>query len=614
MKSFILCLLALSLSFSVLCRNPFRTDRYGQRIPAVFKPEVIPVQPSKTYAPGNPTNEDNLGYTRYDLQTNGSVQNRLVLFPDGTMGAVWTYSADNQGVYADRGTGYNYFNSTAWQTQPGARVETVRTGWPSYCSWNGNGEMIMAHNSSPTLVMSTRPQRGSGMWTEHLKPAAPGGAPGLAWCRAITSGAGSLNIHVLALTLPLSSGGAPWNGLDGALLYWRSTDGGATWNINGVQLPSLTSANYDAFSADQYAWGSPHADTIYFCVGGPYTDTFIMKSDDNGTTWSKIPILSNAHKKIPVSVNYLPPWRSSDGSMACELGSGGIVHFVSGIGGGSMEGGERYIRPYLNGLLYWNSTMEMLPDSLDLDTLYNRGQLIGWYEDGPDPGDTLQNLSSYRGGLCSHPQLSIRENGDQFVVYDQVTYANPEPLTNVNYRHIFSNSRFAGTPNWTSDHGLDQMTNSTYNFLEFSFPSMIKNVPEEVSPYPWETPPGYTCRVSPYPGLSYGSVQPGLSQIWYFGDIYVGTDEALKKADFIGQNYPNPASGTTSFDVHLTETTPFRVEVTDLAGQLLWCRTWGLLPSGIHRIDLDVSSLLSGIYIYTATTGDLRISKKLMVE
>src|SRR6185436_16508152 len=42
-----------------------------------------------------------IGNTYYDLQTNGTISNRLIKNPDGTISAVWTTSCGNQGV--DRG-------------------------------------------------------------------------------------------------------------------------------------------------------------------------------------------------------------------------------------------------------------------------------------------------------------------------------------------------------------------------------------------------------------------------------------------------------------------------------------------------------------------------------
>ncbi len=51
-----------------------------------------------------------IGYTTYDLQSNGSVQNRLDVHDDGTISAGWTMSKEFNTTYFDRGTGYNYFD------------------------------------------------------------------------------------------------------------------------------------------------------------------------------------------------------------------------------------------------------------------------------------------------------------------------------------------------------------------------------------------------------------------------------------------------------------------------------------------------------------------------
>ncbi len=53
----------------------------------------------------------------YDLQTNGSSQNRIYLFDDGFIGATWTYGMESSS-YPDRGTGYNSFNGFSWQPYP----------------------------------------------------------------------------------------------------------------------------------------------------------------------------------------------------------------------------------------------------------------------------------------------------------------------------------------------------------------------------------------------------------------------------------------------------------------------------------------------------------------
>ena len=43
-------------------------------------------------------------WSTYDLQTNGSVQNRIKLHDNGTISAVWTMSNQFSSSFSDRGT------------------------------------------------------------------------------------------------------------------------------------------------------------------------------------------------------------------------------------------------------------------------------------------------------------------------------------------------------------------------------------------------------------------------------------------------------------------------------------------------------------------------------
>jgi len=476
MKRLLMLVFVLTFAGAGMAQLSKFATRYEKRVLKDISdnPVLNLSQPSNNMVQSKAALEAILGTTRYDLQTNESIQNRFYVYPDGTMAGVWTMG-QVETAYSDRGTGYNYFNGSNWGSPPSARIESIRTGWPSLCPWMANGEMVLAHNSTTSLVMNTRPVKGTGGWTQTLVPVAPSGAPGLAWPRAITNGTNHQNVHIIAMTQPEASGGALYNGLDGALLYWRSTDGGTTWDKNGIQLPGMTSDYYDNFNGDEYAWGSPHGDTIYFAVGGPYTDTFIMKSTDNGNSWTKIPILSNASKKISSSVTDLAPWRSSDGAIACEMGKNGIIHFSSGIGGGLMSAGTKYIRINLNGLIYWNTTMPMLRDSLNLDTLYAHKQLAGYYSDGPNVGDTLRTMQSYRIGMTSHPQISIDGTGNICLLWDQLTWANPEPSTGNNFRHIYARGWFHNEPFWSLE-PIDLNSDISYIFMEFVYPSLAKTV------------------------------------------------------------------------------------------------------------------------------------------
>ncbi|MCX6271386.1 MAG: hypothetical protein NTU44_09245, partial [Bacteroidetes bacterium] len=102
-------------------------------------------QKSNPYVKSTTTLSDTIvGTTRYDLQSNGSTQNRIYLHPDGTIGVTWTYGIAET-AFNDRGTGYNYNDGHVWGPEPTARIEDVRVGWPSYFPVGTNGEMVITH-------------------------------------------------------------------------------------------------------------------------------------------------------------------------------------------------------------------------------------------------------------------------------------------------------------------------------------------------------------------------------------------------------------------------------------------------------------------------------------
>jgi len=616
MKRIFLFTLMLTFTVGSMAQLSKYAHKYEQRIPrtAIDNPVMNPLQPANTTVNTKAVLEDELGTTRYDLQTNEACQNRFYVYPDGTMGGTWTMGMVET-AYTDRGTGYNYFDGTNWGTPPSARIESVRTGWPSYCPWNGNGELVIAHPAlgNLALIMNTRPIKGTGTWTQTAAPVAPTGVTGsIWWSRTITNGTNHQNIHVICMSLPTGNGGTVYKGLDGALLYWRSLDAGATWDKIGIQLPGLDSTNYSSFGGDEYAWGTPHGDTIYFVVGGPYSDMYIMKSNDNGDNWTKIPILSNANKKLKPVPAYRAPWASSDGSVACEMGKNGVIHVCSGYGGGEIQSSTEYILINRNGLIYWNTTMPMLRDSLNLDTLDAHGQLLGYYSDGPDPGDTLKVLQSYRVGLTSHPQISIDDAGNIVVIWDGITWQNPQNTTNYNYRHIWTRGWNNATQLWSWPQ-KDLNSSIDYIYLEFVFPSMGKILLNNNFDYIYQmgNTPGSAVLTTT---LATQTCDIQHRQVLIDTAVNVGITTPNSKKIFVGQNFPNPVNGTTTFNVYLDKTATVIVEVSDVTGEKVMINDNGFVTSGAHQFTIDASHLSTGLYFYTVKINGQSYTHKMIVE
>jgi hypothetical protein len=567
---------------------------------------VLPMQQYKRSSTDNPLFENVIGATRYDMQTNASCQNRFYLYPDGTMGGIWTYGM-NDASYLDRGTGYNYYNGSSWGTAPLSRIESLRAGWPSYAPWNGNGEIVVSHHFAtfPALML-TRTTKGTGAWTE-VEIAPPAGAMGIDWPRMITSGPTHMSIHMIALTTPSASGGAIYDGLDGAIVYYRSQDGGATWDIAGDILPQITASDYIGFSADDYAWMRPRGDTIAFIVGGNWTDTFIMVSYDNGTNWEKIPILNNGNKLVP-SGDETDIFACCDGSVALEMDNDGVFHVVFGRmrAKGDLDGRKYY--PGTDGLIYWNSTMPMLHDSLYPDTLEAHGQLLGYVAENT-AGDTVVGFPYYGVSLSSFPQITIDENNRIFVIWSGLTVGNPSP-EEWNYRHIWSRASLDNGESWSDMTDLN--SSIIYINREFVYPSMAKHTTASSIHFI------YQSADVPGSAISDANVPVHDNTIEYRQEpketlIGINTLPVFQK-NVVSQNFPNPFHKQTNIDVTVEQNSALLMTVVDLLGHQVMTVNKGVVPPGDYRFTIDGSRLTPGIYFYTVAINGEKYTKKMIVE
>ena len=152
MKKFTLALMAICIITGALAQSKY-AKLPVQSIPAqAIKNQITPAQTVNPLTNSKSALEDILGTTFYDMQTNGTMDNRITTYPDASMAGVWIRGTANS---AERGTGYNYYNGTAWQPAPTARIENDRTGWPSYAPLGATGEIVIAHLNDG-LKISTR--------------------------------------------------------------------------------------------------------------------------------------------------------------------------------------------------------------------------------------------------------------------------------------------------------------------------------------------------------------------------------------------------------------------------------------------------------------------------
>jgi hypothetical protein len=556
--------------------------------------------------------EVNIGLTRYDDQSNGSMQNRLYLYNDGTIGSTWTFGMAET-AFADRGSGYNYFDGSAWGEIPSARVEDERTGWPSYAPLGEEGEIIVSHTGAAGLKLARRSQKGTGNWIFSLL-AGPDGHHML-WNRTITSGTDHNRVHVLALTLPVSHAGTPYMGLDGALVYSLSTDGGDTWDFTNQILTGMTADEYYGFSSDIYTWAEPRNDVLAFVAGESWTDLFLMKSEDGGQTFEKTLIWENPYPFYNTQAPAVTDtFYCADGAHSLVIDETYKVHVVFGINRALSDGTNLYWFPYVDGVGYWNEDMTAF--SNDLNALSPYGDpgselvedynLIGWSQDVDGDGTItfVGDIGTYYLGLSSMPQLVINSN-DLYLIFSSVTetYSNGT----ANYRHLWERTSLDGGATWGEF--TDLTSDLIHIFDECVYPSCAANTDENLYLiYQQDNEPGNAVWAGQQP---YVDNNIKMMTVPIFPTAVKSTGDLKSK---VSQNYPNPFNLYSDVNIVLEKPCNIVLEVTNQLGQKVW--ESGILKGkpGRNTIRIDGSELMGGVYFYTVSDGNESVTRKMIIE
>jgi len=445
-------------------------------LPDAWRSIYRPVHASG-YSAGNPLSTRNwpqelgIGTTYYDRQSEySSPPNRLAIFPEGKLAAVWTRSEDSLNT-SEPGTAYTWFNGSIWVPQL-SRVETVPALDPSIALL-GNGEAIVSAPLEPgPLLLNKRPGAGNGVWQESHLPLPPG-IPGMVSPRLVSSGLGNSVLHILGLSLPVASGGSTYHGQDGALLYYRSQDAGQSWDQQAVLVPGLDSAYYNGFMPGCFTMAEPKGDQLAFAVADPWSDLVVMRSSDGGSNWQKTVLWQHPY----------PQWNGEatdsiycpDGSVHLAFDHAGTLHVVFGLTRLFSDGSQVYRFPYIGGIAHWKDgnpvwTSGNLQNLLNPDTLEAQGSLVcNYLQDWNNNGviDLLGNFGDYGTGPCSFPQLAFDTHGVGLLLMCSVTEGRNNGVQD--YRQLWYKYFYMGQPGNIIFNWMDQ---PVHLYHEAAYPSI----------------------------------------------------------------------------------------------------------------------------------------------
>ncbi|MEZ5013612.1 MAG: hypothetical protein R2794_04910 [Chitinophagales bacterium] len=355
--------------------------------------DMSPVQQNTFFAKsGARAGGDEVGYTSYDLPTNGSAPQRLLVYDDGTLSSVWTGSTSLTATRPDRGTFYNAYDGGTWGPEPDTRIESYRTGFPAIIKV-GDHEMYFAHDGNNKIAIFTNDGPGSTNWTEDANSLTLDGT----WPRGACAD-GSNYVHMIAADNDATN-------TNDYMLYYRSSDGGASWDIQRLRLPGIdTLSGYNVMGADCYnilAYG----DNVYIVAGNSINDLAVWKSTSNGDigSWVRtrlfefpIPNFDGDNISDVDGDGIADTIVTHDGTLAFVVDNGGMMHVWAGVtyvlDVTADDAGWTYF-PGVAGLWYWN-------ESFGADSLqYLDFPLIDWDESG-DPFDGIgADLPNYGTGF-----------------------------------------------------------------------------------------------------------------------------------------------------------------------------------------------------------------------
>ena len=572
----------------------------------------------------NTIDDVRIGTTTYDLQSNASVDNRLIRHSDGTISATWTMSAQFAAAYSDRGTGYNFHDGSSWGPDPTARLESSRGGWPSVLATGSGKEIAITHNTdNGYLLMTHRPSTGSGAWTEQIISSmdSNGVYTDIIWNRAVIGGSNNETIHMVGVIAPSGLGGTIWNGLDGALVYYRSQDGGDTWDIQDMQLPTLDTSKYTGFNGDDYAIAA-QGETVVVAYFGGWDDSVILKSTDNGNTWNETVFLDFPVDKYVNDSGLdidgdgvMDTLYTADGAGTVVLDGNNDAHVFFGnmrvLDADLSDGNTSYFGG-TSGLMYWNESMG--PDDASNSTISSSL----WYSSLPQmiasaqdlDGDGMLNyvgIPTYYLSVDCMPSAGIDNQGNIFVSYSSLM----ENVDNgsQNFRHVHVVKSMDGGTTWSAPKDVTEWTDWG-GAQECVFARMDRNVDDKIRLiYQKDFEPGLAVR---------GDEDIiDMNEIRY---LELDTTELSGTSTGITYNnldiefsvYPNPAKNQITVDFSSTNNKSSNLIISDILGKTV--KEFSVNSSnGINRIDINLNNLNDGIYFINFSNNDIKSTKKLVI-
>ena len=589
-----------------------------------FHKEISEVKavPNLAPAPENPNlightsnKETWVGQSKYDLQTNSSMQNRIVNHGDGTISVSFTMAPDD--TWDLRGSGYNYFDGTDWGATPTSRLEqTRRTGWPSLNTLGNGSDVIISHFSPPPYDGNVLRKQADGSWSEKDLGTMTGPI-GCLWPRSTTGGPDGNTIHAIALTTPVALDGAIYKGMNGHLLYFRSLDGGETFDKVDMVLPGIDSTQYSFLNGDNYAIHA-RGNTVAVLVLSGWGDIKVIKSDDNGETWTE-----HIVKDFPLPAPYIiengydeamwpnDTFPSTDGSGTVLVDGNGKAHVIYSevaVTDDTFGDATTSFFPGINGINYWN-------ESMGNDSIIEIAGVLD--EDGNGTFDVAAGeFGDYGSGFASYPSMGMDGDGNLFMVYSAITESRFADNAQQHFRNLYVCGSTDGGANWNTPQPIITKEFSDEVFFEFTeavFPSMANLVDNNLHiVYQQDFEPGIALN-GDMDAVTDNYITYTAIPVPYALGIS-NTKDVIAPEQINFTITPNPASETALVNFELTEAGPVSVGLFNVIGQKVADFGTANYPIGSFSKEILLEGINRGTYAIKLQTENAITAKLIVVE
>lgn len=127
------------------------------------------------------------------------------------------------------------------------------------------------------------------------------------------------------------------------------------------------------------------------------------------------------------------------------------------------------------------------------------------------------------------------------------------------------------------------------------------------------TPPAQTAFLFDYTDQTWYYVLATPMVRLFLGSA-VGIEEATNNGLTLGPNMPNPFNGNTTIQYELTDARKVSFQVMDVNGKVVFEQYYGTKGAGIHLVDFNASQLSAGVYSYTLTADETRLTRRMVVS